>query len=217
MLCWTFAYDFIIPLGIQINLTNIVQICRQQRSAILFHWLSIVLNLKRFIVKMWRPLWENDAADILGIVFRLFTEKLFRYLNQSKGFTDTFSCGPINMKFIPDKICSISIPTPTDRTDCTVKVIWAELRKSWKCGARQQNCGSCPIMNNDLVKMTVKKVTELIYTNFHQIPSTQFPNRFIQKTVISPHWGRDCCSSGIWNPIEILVWMHLLCSATPTQ
>ena len=67
---------------------------------------------------------------------------------------DTFSCGPINMKFAPNEICSISIPKPTDWTDCTVKVMWAELRKSRKCGTRQQNCGCCPIMNNDLVKMT---------------------------------------------------------------
>ena len=43
---------------------------------------------------------------------------------------DTFSCSPINMKFGPHKICSISILKPTDRVDCTVKVMWAELRKS---------------------------------------------------------------------------------------
>ena len=67
---------------------------------------------------------------------------------------DTFSCGPINMKFGPHKICSISTPKPTDRTDCTVKVMWAELRKSWKLGTRRHNCEYCPIMNNDLVKMT---------------------------------------------------------------
>ena len=45
-------------------------------------------------------------------------------------FTDTFSCGPINMKFGPHKICSISTPKPTDQTDCTAKVMWAELSKS---------------------------------------------------------------------------------------
>ena len=69
-------------------------------------------------------------------------------------WSDMFSCGPINMKFIPNEICSISIPKPTDRTDRTVKVIWAELRKSRKFGTRQQNCGCSPIMNNDLVWMT---------------------------------------------------------------
>ena len=58
------------------------------------------------------------------------------------------------MKFGPRDICSISIPKPTDQTDCTVKIMWAELRKSWKCGTRWQNCGYCPITNNDLVKMT---------------------------------------------------------------
>ena len=63
---------------------------------------------------------------------------------------------------------------------------------------------------------TVKKVAEDVYPNFHQIPSTQFPCRFIQKTAFSPYWSRSCCSSGIWNTIEILVWMHLLCSTTPT-
>ena len=67
---------------------------------------------------------------------------------------DAFSCGPINMKFAPHKICSISTPKPTDRTDRTVKVMWAELRKSWKLGTRRHNCEYCPIMNNDLVKMT---------------------------------------------------------------
>ena len=65
-----------------------------------------------------------------------------------------FSCGPIDKKFAPHEICSISIPKPTDRTDCTVKVMWAELRKSWKCGTQRQNRGYCPITNNDLVKMT---------------------------------------------------------------
>ena len=58
------------------------------------------------------------------------------------------------MKFAPLKICSISTPKPTDQTDCTVKVMWAELRKSWKLGTRWHNCEYCPIMNNDLVKMT---------------------------------------------------------------
>mgnify|MGYP001795333694 CR=1 FL=1 len=67
---------------------------------------------------------------------------------------DTFSCGPTNMKFAPHKICSISTLKPTDWTDCTVKVMWAELRKSWKLGTRRHNCEYCPIMNNDLVKMT---------------------------------------------------------------
>ena len=67
---------------------------------------------------------------------------------------DTFSCGPINMKFTPPKICSISTPKPTDWTDRLVKVMWAELRKSWKLGTRWHNCEYCPIMNNDLVKMT---------------------------------------------------------------
>ena len=43
---------------------------------------------------------------------------------------DTFSCSPIDMKFAPHEICPISIPEPTDRTDSTVKVVWAELRKS---------------------------------------------------------------------------------------
>ena len=43
---------------------------------------------------------------------------------------DTFSCGPINIKFAPHEICSISTPKPTDRTDPKVKVMWAELRKS---------------------------------------------------------------------------------------
>ena len=71
-------------------------------------------------------------------------------------FKDTFSCSPINMKFAPHKICSISTQNPTHRTDCTVKVMWAELRKSWKLGARwhRPNCEYCTIMNNDLVKMT---------------------------------------------------------------
>ena len=58
------------------------------------------------------------------------------------------------MKFTPQEICSISISKLTDRTNCTVKVMWAELRKSWKCSTRWQNCGGCPKMNNDLVKMT---------------------------------------------------------------
>ena len=66
---------------------------------------------------------------------------------------DTFSCGPINIKFAPHEICSISTPKPTDRTDPKVKVMWAELRKSWKLGTRWHNCGYCPIMNYDLVKM----------------------------------------------------------------
>ena len=69
-------------------------------------------------------------------------------------FKDTFSFGPINLKFAPHEIYSISIPKPTDRTECTAKVMWAELRKSWKFGTRWQKCGYCPIMNNDLVKMT---------------------------------------------------------------
>ena len=43
---------------------------------------------------------------------------------------DAFSCGPIDMKFAPHETCSISIPKPTDQTVCTVKVMWAELRKS---------------------------------------------------------------------------------------
>ena len=66
---------------------------------------------------------------------------------------DAFSCGPVNMRFAPRDICSSSIPKPTDRTDCTVKVMWVELRKSWKC-TRRQNCEYYPIMNYDLVKMT---------------------------------------------------------------
>ena len=108
---------------------------------------------------------------------------------------DTFSCGPINMKFVPHEICSISIPKPTDWRDFTVKVMWAELRKLWKWTA---------IWWKWLAE-TVKKVTGLLYPNFHHIPFTQFPHRLIQKTVISPYWGRDCCSSGIWKPIEKIV------------
>ena len=118
---------------------------------------------------------------------------------------DTFSCGPINIKFGPHKICSISTPKPTDRTDCTVKVMWAELRKSWKCGTRRQNCGYCSIMNHDLVKMTSWDCQE---GNRASIPNF---SSYSMHT-ISPYWG-----SGIWKPIEILLWMHLLCSTTPTQ
>ena len=58
------------------------------------------------------------------------------------------------MKFAPRDICSISNPKRTDRTDFTVKVMWAVLINSWKCGTRQQDCGYCPITDNDLVKMT---------------------------------------------------------------
>ena len=54
----------------------------------------------------------------------------FKETNDSKYVKDTFSCGPINMKFAPKEICSISIPKPTDLIDYTVKVMWAELRKS---------------------------------------------------------------------------------------
>ena len=43
---------------------------------------------------------------------------------------DTFFYGPICMKFAPLETCSSSIPGATDRTNCTVKVMWAELRKS---------------------------------------------------------------------------------------
>ena len=50
--------------------------------------------------------------------------------NLGYAIKDTFSCGPINMKFAPHEICSVSIPKPTDRTEHTVKVIWEELRKS---------------------------------------------------------------------------------------
>ena len=82
------------------------------------------------------------------------------------------------MKFTPQEICSISISKLTDRTNCTVKVMWAELRKSWKCSTRWQNCGGCPKMNNDLVKMTswngqegnracIPKYTQ-IFIKFHQ-------------------------------------------------
>ena len=67
---------------------------------------------------------------------------------------DTFSCGSIIVKFVPHELCSRSIQRPTNRTDCTVKVMWAELRKSWKCATRRQNCGCCPIIHNDSVKMT---------------------------------------------------------------
>ena len=132
---------------------------------------------------------------------------------------DMFSCGPINMKLAPHKTCSISTPKPTDRTYRTVKVMWTELRKSWKLGIGWHNCEYCYVMNNDLVKMTeiVKKVTEHVYSSFHQTPSTQLSHRFIQKTVFLLHCGRDCCSSGIWNPIEISVWMHLLCPTAPRQ
>ena len=58
------------------------------------------------------------------------------------------------MKFAPHELCSSSIQRPTDRTDCTVKVMWAELRISCKCATRRQNCGCCPIIHNDSVKMT---------------------------------------------------------------
>ena len=45
-------------------------------------------------------------------------------------YKDKFSWGPINIKFAPYEIYSISIPKPTDCTDRTVKVMWAELKKS---------------------------------------------------------------------------------------
>ena len=118
-------------------------------------------------------------------------------------FKDTFSCGPINMKFGPHKICSISTPKPTDQTDCTAKVMWAELRKSWKLGrTRRHNWEYCPIMNNDLVKMTSWDGQE---GDRACVP--KFSSNSIH--TISLYWGRECCSTGIWNPIEILVWMHL--------
>ena len=56
-----------------------------------------------------------------------------------------------------------------------------------------------------------------ITVKFHQISYSQIPHKFIQKTVVSPYWGWDCCSCGKWNRIGIMVWMHQLCSTTPTQ
>ena len=67
---------------------------------------------------------------------------------------DTYSCGPINMKLAPHKICPIrSTPKTTDRTDRTVKVMKAKLKKSWKLGTGWHNYEYCPTINNDLVKM----------------------------------------------------------------
>ena len=131
--------------------------------------------------------WEaSKTAPHFASIGSISPGKGYRHLLQlayivlSQGLTplkDTFSCGPIIMKFAPLEICSITIPKPTDWTDFTAKVI-------------------CPIMHNNLVKMTS--------WDCHQIPSTQFPHRLIQKTVILPYWGGDCCGSGICNPIEIL-------------
>ena len=79
---------------------------------------------------------------------------LYKFSPKHSPIKDVLSCGPINMKFEPHEICSICIPISTDRTDRIVKVMWAELRKSGKCGIRQQNCEYCAKRNNDLVKMT---------------------------------------------------------------
>ena len=73
---------------------------------------------------------------------------------ENPSLEDAFSCGLINMKLAPHQVCSISTPKPTDRTDRTVKVMWAELKKPWKLGTRWHNCECCPTMNNDLVIMT---------------------------------------------------------------
>ena len=92
----------------------------------------------------------------------------------------------------------------------------AQIARSRSCGRSLENHGNVVLGDKiagavllwtmigwKWLAETVKNVTELVYPNFHQIPPTQFPHIFIQKTVISPYWGRDCCSTGIWNPIEI--------------
>ena len=134
-------------------------------------------------------------------------------------FADTFSCGPINMKFAPHKICSTSTSNPPDWTDRTFKVMWAELRKSWKLGNRWHNCEYSPIMNNDLVKMTSWDCQEgngacipKFSSNSINTISLQIHSKNSIFTTLSPRllqlWY-------IWNPIAILVPMHLLCSTTP--
>ena len=57
-------------------------------------------------------------------------------------------CGLIDMKLA--QLASQN----RHRTNCTVKVVLAKLRKSGQCGTRLANCDYCPMMNNDLVRMT---------------------------------------------------------------
>ena len=126
-----------------------------------------------------------------------------------------------NGYYAPKIIPSSNIPKPTDRTDCRVKVMWAELRKSWKCDTRQQNCEYCPIMSSDFVRITSWDCQE-----GNRACTPKFPSNSIhmislrihpKKSVFPPLWGRDCCSSSKWNPVELIVSMHQLCSTTPTQ
>ena len=66
-----------------------------------------------------------------------------------------FTCGPIDMTYTRHKVWSLCIPKQTNWTNCTVKAVWPELRKSWKCGTMRPDCENYPVVNNDLVKMTI--------------------------------------------------------------
>ena len=112
---------------------------------------------------------------------------------------DSFSCGPINMKFEPHEICSNSIARATDRTDCTVKITWAELRKSLKCRTRRQNCGCCPIIDNDSVKMTSWDWQEGACIPKFSLNSMQtISHVFIQKTFVSPFIDAEIASAPVY-------------------
>ena len=78
------------------------------------------------------PYFASIGSISPGKGYRHLLQLAYIVLSQGlKPLKDTFSCGPIIMKFAPHEICSITIPKSTDWTDCTAKVI-------------------CPKMNNNL-------------------------------------------------------------------
>ena len=91
---------------------------------------------------------------IYQIVWSSPDQKQFVIECLMKLLKDTFSCGRIVMKFATHKIWSIRIPKLKDLTYWTIKVVWAEQRKSCNCKIGRPNCKHCPIIHNDFVKMS---------------------------------------------------------------
>ena len=111
---------------------------------------AVMADFSSAVVSLTIPLLVNHTAcaDWLCALIELWVQLAWRGL---------VSCGLIDIKFAPHEICSLNIPKQTGQTVYIVNVVWVELRKLSKYGIRRQNCKYCPMMNNDLVKMTTDR------------------------------------------------------------
>ena len=101
-------------------------------------------------------------------------------------FKNIFSCNLIDMTYAPHKICLTNISIPSD---CAVKGVWADSRKSWKYSTRRQNCKYCPIMSGYLVEMgrwDCQECNKSLYTQiFIEFNAHNFPTDLSEHSIFT--------------------------------